>query len=45
MRSGALTTAKPSPATGPKGQPRLSYESGTIQIITQNDIVVTVTTR
>lgn len=40
-----LTTAKPSPVVGPYGEPRLSYVSGTVEVITENDIVVTVITR
>lgn len=30
---------------GPLGQPRLSYVSGSVDVITENDIVVTIITR
>jgi RHS repeat-associated protein len=38
-----LTVVKP--VTGPLGQPRLSYVNGSVEVITENDIVVTIITR
>jgi filamentous hemagglutinin len=41
-----LRVAKPDPIKGPKGEPRLSYIYGTVQIITEKDgTVVTIITR
>jgi hypothetical protein len=33
------------PVKGPLGQPRLSYVSGSVQVITENGTVVTIITR
>jgi len=33
------------PVTGPLGQPRLSFVNGSVDVITENDIVVTIITR
>jgi len=33
------------PVKGPNGEPRLSFVSGSVQVITENDIVITVITR
>ncbi len=40
-----LGSTKGSPVKGPNGEPRLSYTSGTVQVITENNIVITVITR
>ena len=40
-----LQSTKPTDVLGPHGEPRLSYVSGTVQVITENDIVITVITR
>lgn len=40
-----LTSTRGVPAKGPLGEPRLSYTSGTVQVITENNIVITVITR
>ena len=40
-----LRTTKGLPVKGPNGEARLSFTSGTVQVITENDIVVTVITR
>ncbi|MCW2752457.1 MAG: hypothetical protein JWR83_3567 [Aeromicrobium sp.] len=40
-----LSSTKGVPTKGPLGQPRLSFISGTVEVITENNIVVTVITR
>lgn len=40
-----LTSSKGNPVKGPNGEARLSFESGTVQVITENGIVITVITR
>ena len=40
-----LRSTKPTEVTGPAGEARLSYVSGTVQVVTEDDIVITVITR
>ena len=40
-----LGSTKGSPVKGPNGEARLSYTSGTVQVITEDNIVITVITR
>lgn len=40
-----LTSSRGLPVKGPNGEPRLSYTSGTVQVITEDNIVITVITR
>ncbi|WP_157803632.1 hypothetical protein [Luteimicrobium subarcticum] len=40
-----LGSTQGSPVRGPNGEARLSYASGTVQVITENDVVITVITR
>ena len=40
-----LTSSRGVPVKGPNGEPRLSFTSGTVQVVTENNIVVTVITR
>ncbi|NYG58762.1 uncharacterized protein (DUF2384 family) [Nocardioides daedukensis] len=40
-----LTGSRGVPVKGPNGEPRLSFTSGTVQVITENNIVITVITR
>jgi RHS repeat-associated protein len=40
-----LSSSRGVPAKGPNGEPRLSFVSGSVQVITENGIVVTVITR
>lgn len=41
----ALGSTKGAPVKGPNGEARLSFTSGTVQVITENNIVITVITR
>lgn len=40
-----LTNSRGVPVKGPNGEPRLSFTSGTVQVITEDNIVITVITR
>lgn len=40
-----LTNTRGVPVRGPNGEARISYMSGSVQVITENGIVVTVITR
>lgn len=40
-----LTNSRGVSVKGPNGEPRMSFESGTVQVITESNIVVTVITR
>ncbi|WP_157488760.1 hypothetical protein [Pseudofrankia sp. DC12] len=40
-----LTSTRGAPVKGPNGEARLSYKSGTVEVITENNIVITVITR
>ncbi len=40
-----LTSTRGVPVKGPNGEARLSFTSGTVQVITENNIVITVITR
>jgi hypothetical protein len=40
-----LSSTRGVPVKGPNGEPRLSFVSGSVQVITENNIVVTVITR
>lgn len=40
-----LGSTKGVPVKGPNGEARLSYKNGTVQVITEDNIVVTVITR